>query len=223
MKTIQSIGLGFLGLLSCLVIPVHAQVNLGLDINSRYVWRGTDFGASPSMQPEISYTVGKFTVGGWAAFATNGNPAGSEIDFFASYAFETNAGNFELMVTDYTFPEDPSGKYFSASSHFVELGVGYSGTDRLPISLFTGVFVTNDDDYSIYSELGYSFMNVELSMGFTPAASALYGTNKAGIVTAGIGTSREIPLTESFSFTLNGQFLVNPYQENAYFLVGFSF
>lgn len=223
MKTIQRIGLGVLGLLACFTFTAQAQVDLSLDINSRYVWRGTDFGSSPSLQPEISYTAGNFTIGTWAAFATNGNPAGSEIDFFASYAIETGAGTFELVVTDYTFPEDPSGAYFSASSHFVELGLGYEGTEKFPISIFTGVFVTNDDDYSIYTELGYSISNLDLSLGFTPGASELYGTNKAGIVSMGLGTSREITVSDSFSFTLNGQLLINPYQENAFFLVGFSF
>ncbi|MCC5925003.1 MAG: hypothetical protein JJU41_00455 [Bacteroidetes bacterium] len=223
MKTKQRFGLGLLALLTFVALPVYAQVDLGVDINSRYVWRGTDFGSSPSIQPEISYTVGNLTIGTWAAFATNGNPAGSEIDFFASYEIETKAGSFELIVTDYTFPEDPSGQYFSVSSHFVELGVGYSGTESLPLTLFTGVFVTNDDDYSIYTELGYSFSNVDLSLGFTPGASAMYGTNKAGIVSAGLGTSREVQLSDSFSITLSGQLLFNPYQEDAYFLFGFSF
>jgi len=82
--------------------------------------------------------------------------------------------------------------------------------------------VTNDDDYSVYAELGYSISNIELSLGMTPSASAMYGTTGAGIVSAGLGTSREIVLTEMFSLTLNGSFLINPYQENAFFLVGFS-
>ena len=33
------------------------------DVASRYVWRGTDFGNSPSAQPGISYTSGSQTLG----------------------------------------------------------------------------------------------------------------------------------------------------------------
>ncbi|MCH8494306.1 MAG: hypothetical protein LAT57_01575 [Balneolales bacterium] len=223
MKRLITIGLTTCCILVCASVPVLAQVDLGVDISSRYVWRGTDFGGSPSLQPDISFTTGNFTIGTWAAFATNGNPAGSEIDFYASYAIPTNAGDFEFVVTDYTFPQDPSGNYFSSESHFVELGIGYSGTSKLPITLFTGVFVTNDDDYSIFTEIGYSISNLDLSLGFTPAASAMYGTTKAGVVSTGIGTSREVSLSESFSVTLSGNLIFNPYANDAFFLVGFSF
>jgi hypothetical protein len=205
------------------VDSVQAQVEVGLDISSRYVWRGTDFGGSPSIQPQISYTVGGLTVGGWAAMATNGNTAGSEIDFFLTYAIPTSLGDLELVVTDYTFPEGPTGAYFSSSSHFVELGAGFSGNENLPLSFFTGVFVTNDDDYSIYSELGYSVGSLDFMLGFTPAASALYATNKAGIIAAGLGSTREVKVTDYFSFGLTGTVMLNPYQQDAFFLVGISF
>jgi uncharacterized protein (TIGR02001 family) len=223
MKTKYTIALMLIFSLILTVDSVYAQVEVGVDISSRYVWRGTDFGASPSIQPEISYTVGGLTIGSWAAMATNGNPAGSEIDFFLSYAIPTSFGDLELVVTDYTFPEDPTGAYFSSSSHFIELGAGFSGNEKLPISFFTGVFVTNDDDYSIYSELGYSVGSLDLMLGFTPAASDLYDTRKAGIIAAGVGTTREIKVTDYFSFGLTGTVMFNPYQENAFFLVGISF
>lgn len=195
---------------------VHAQLDLGLDVMSRYVWRGADFGNSPSIQPDISFTSGNLTIGSWAAMATNGNPAGSEIDFYLSYAL----GNFAISVTDYTFPEDPVSNYFSSSSHFVEIGLGWEGSSTFPISISTGMFVTNDDDYSIYTELGYSIENVDLMLGFTPSASALYGTSKAGIIHTGISAYRDIKVTDGLSFTLSGSVIVNPYSNNAFFLVG---
>lgn len=222
MKNIWKIGLIGMFITTFFAMPAMAQLDLGLDVASRYVWRGTDFGASPSIQPDISYTSGGFTIGSWGAFATNGNPAGTELDFYASYAFETSAGSFELSVTDYTFPEAPTGNYFAEESHFIELGVGYSGTESFPISLSTGVFVTNDDDYSIYSEVGYSVSNVDLFFGFTPAASALYGTTKAGVINTGIGTSREIKVTDSFSFSISGSVIFNPYANDAFMLFGIS-
>jgi hypothetical protein len=203
--------------------PVFAQANLGVDIMSRYVWRGTDFGNSPSIQPDLSYTAGNFTIGSWAAIATSGNPDGSEIDWYASYDAETDAGTFSLIITDYTFPEAPTGNYFSKSSHFVETAVAYEGTEAFPVSLFTGVFVTNDDDYSIYSEIGYSAGGIDLFMGFTPAKSALYGTGKAGVINTGIGTSREIRFNDYLSFTLIGKLAINPYANDTFFLMGFSF
>lgn len=216
MKVIHKIQFALFVMLCSLISPLHAQIEIGADVMSRYVWRGTDFGNSPSIQPSLSYSAGNLTIGGWAAMATNGNPAGSEIDFYASYTL----GAFSLNVTDYTFPEAPTGNYFDAESHFVELGLAYDGSGVLPISISTGMFVTNDDDYSIYTQLGYSFSNVELFLGFTPAASALYGTQKAGVVSTGLSTSKDVQLSETFGITLKGSVVANPYSNNGFLLFG---
>jgi hypothetical protein len=89
---------------------------------SRYNWRGTDFGNSPSIQPTFSYTAGNLSVGLWGAYATNGNSAGTEIDIYASYAL----GDFTLMVTDYTFPDAGAGAFLDADGQYVEVGVSYA-------------------------------------------------------------------------------------------------
>ena len=216
MKVIHKIHFALFVIVCSLSSPLHAQIEIGADVMSRYVWRGTDFGNSPSIQPSLSYSAGNLTIGGWAAMATNGNPAGSEIDFYASYAL----GAFSVNVTDYTFPEAPSGTYFDAESHFLELGLAYDGSGVLPISISTGMFVTNDDDYSIYTQLGHSFSNVELFLGFTPAASVLYGTQKAWVVSTGLSTSKDVQLSETFSLTLKGSVVANPYSNNGFLLFG---
>ena len=51
---------------TCLAPPAQAQsVDLGADIMSRYVWRGTDFGNTAAIQPSLSFSSGGFTVGAW--------------------------------------------------------------------------------------------------------------------------------------------------------------
>lgn len=216
MKVIHKIQILLLVMLCTTITPLYAQVEIGADVMSRYVWRGTDFGNSPSIQPSLSFSTGNLTIGGWAAMATNGNPAGSEIDFYASYAL----GAFSLNLTDYTFPEAPTGNYFDAASHFVELGLAYDGSGVLPISVSTGMFVTNDDDYSIYTQFGYTFSNVELFLGFTPSASVLYGTQKAGIISTGLSASKEVQLSETFGISLKGSVVANPYANNGFLLFG---
>ncbi len=43
-----------------LVAMVQAQeVQLGADVVSRYIWRGTDFGESMSVQPGLHLSVGR--------------------------------------------------------------------------------------------------------------------------------------------------------------------
>jgi hypothetical protein len=219
LKTLLTLGIFFL----LTAQDVTAQVSLGADIVNRYVWRGADFGNSPSIQPDINYSSGGFEIGTWAAFATNGNPAGTEVDFYASYTFDTDAGSFQLMLTDYTFPQAPEGNYFQSSSHFLEGGVGYGGTEKFPVSFFTGMFFTNDDDYSIYSEIGYSFKNVDLFLGGTPAASAMYATDGPAIINTGITVSKDLEVTDLFSLGLSGSVIANPYSDNLYMLFGVGF
>lgn len=202
---------------------LFAQVTLGTDVMNRYVWRGTDFGNSPSVQPDINFSSGGFEIGAWAAFATNGNPAGTEVDLYAAYTIESTAGAFQFLLTDYTFPEDPMNSYFSSSSHFVELGFGYSGTESFPVNFFIGSFVTNDDDNSIYSRIGYEIGNVELFLGFTPSKSDLYGTTGAAILDTGFSVSKELKITNLFSLNLIGSMIANPNTDNLYFLFGFGF
>jgi hypothetical protein len=207
----------------------YSQLNVGADIVNRYVWRGTDFGNSPSIQPELSYTTGGLELGLWAAYATNGDPDGTEVDIWATYKFETDAGSFSLYATDYTFPIHHMGgdyvgseTWFDSDAHFIELGVGYSGTDGFPISVFAGLFVHNDEDNSVYIEFGYDADPVEFFLGFTPMESAVYGTTGAGIINMGLTGSRELRITETFSLGLFSTFVINPYIENMHLLFGIS-
>jgi hypothetical protein len=201
---------------------IQAQVNLNVDVMSRYVWRGADFGNSPSIQPEISFEAGGFEIGTWAAFATTGNPDGTEVDWYVSYTFETdNAGSIELIFTDYTFPVGTG--YFSSDAHFCELGIGYSGPDKFPFSISAGMFLTNDDDSSVYIELGYDTGPVDLFLGFTPAESELYGTTGAGVINLGLSTEREVQISDQFSLNLTGSVKTNPYNDTLFFVFGFGF
>ena len=44
-------------------VEVSSKLSASIDIASRYVWRGTDFGNSPSIQPGIIYTSGALSLG----------------------------------------------------------------------------------------------------------------------------------------------------------------
>ncbi len=201
---------------------VHAQVGVNLDIMSRYVWRGADFGNSPSLQPEITYTYGGLEIGTWAALATTGDPDGYEVDWFVSYTFETGAGDLSLQLTDYTFPIPGAGDYFSSEAHYLEAGVGFSGIADLPLAIFAGMFLTNDDDNSIYLELAYDSEPIGFFIGMTPTESALYGTSGPAIINTGINAGKTFRISESFEIGLSTSVILNPYAEDLFFLVGFS-
>ena len=87
-----------LGLTALFAQEEESSWGVSCDIYSRYIWRGTDFGNNPSIQPGITYTAGPVTLGAWSAWQFSGQ--GSENDLFISYS----TGSLSFTVTDYFFP-----------------------------------------------------------------------------------------------------------------------
>lgn len=65
---------------------VHAGFDLGADVVSRYIWRGTDFGNSASVQPYVSFSAGPVEVGAWSSWAVTA-PGANENDLYVSASF----------------------------------------------------------------------------------------------------------------------------------------
>jgi len=64
----------------------NSPISIGVDLMSRYVWRGTDYGSSPSIQPSLELGLGGFALGVWGAYTTN-LPGVQELDLYATYTF----------------------------------------------------------------------------------------------------------------------------------------
>jgi hypothetical protein len=209
--------MGLIGLLSS-SFNASAQVNvdMGTDLMSRYVWRGIDFGGSPSIQPYIEVSTGDFVLGAWGAYTTNASGA-QEADLYAGYAF---GDIISLTLTDYYFPEDDmSDKYFDFdNNHTLEI----SGTLTLDnFSLLAGKFFAGADNQSLYLEAGYDFGKVNL---FAGAGDKVYTSDgEFAIVNVGIGTSKEVKITEHFSLPLSSSLILNPENESLFMVVGVSF
>jgi hypothetical protein len=82
--------------------------------------------------------------------------------------------------------------------------------------------VYNDDDNSFYSEIAYPFTvkGVDLSV-FVGAGNGQYtnGGNAEGdymINNFGLSASKDVKITDSFSFGLSASAIFNPDDENAY-------
>ncbi len=153
------------------ITAVNAQespFHVGVDIWSRYVWRGTDFGSSPSVQPCIEYSTHGFTIGSWGAYTTSLNAPAQEADLYLAYTFANDM--FKVIVTDYFFPTDGGlNQYFNykngETGHYFEGGIAFNGTEKLPLKFFAGtMFYGNDLDhagdnrFSTYLELSYNPM-----------------------------------------------------------------
>lgn len=131
---------------------------IGADVVSSYVWRGTDIGDSPAIQPALSYTfpgVG-VVLGAWGSYAVcedNGNDRYKEIDLYASVP----VGPFSFTLTDYFNATNGTDtfNYDSDGPNTVEVSIGYTKDN---LSLLAAIFVAgNDYDNAKYVEAGYKF------------------------------------------------------------------
>ena len=119
------------------------DLNLGSDFMSRYVWRGVDYGQSPSIQPGMALSTSFFEFGVWGAYATNGFKT-QEVDLYLTYNI---VDAFSVTITDYFFPDEvlSSNSYFeyqvSKSGHIFELMLSFNGIDKLPVSLMSGTVI----------------------------------------------------------------------------------
>ncbi len=189
----------------------------GVDVYTNYIWRGTKLGTGPSVQPGIEFTAGGFTIGVWGDFDASGY---SEVDPYISYSFPFG---LTLGVSDYYFPSqqlfdfsDTTGSHAIELSALFEIG-GLSLSANIIPNKAPGAGSTGGD---LYFEAGYSFKSFNVFLG---AGDGWLTTDGAfNVCNIGIGTTKEIKITDTFSVPVNGQFVVNPELEQMMIVVGFS-
>jgi len=194
---------------------VYGKVGIGADVYSRYVWRGTDFGNSASVQPSMSFSAGGLEVGAWASYPITSDATSlgaNENDLYVSYAI----GDLGITLTDYYFPE--GGEVFNYSSddgfHFLEGSVSYGIGS---VSLLAGYFFSGDSDNSTYFELGYGVYEdddkgVSLTVG---AGDGMYVIEEDfNIVNVGLTVS---------AGSMSASYIINPDSETNFLFVGYSF
>ena len=211
-----------------------AQVSVGSDLVSRYVWRGYDFGESFSIQPSIAYSTSGFTVGSWASYSISADGAGAnEHDLYVSYA----RGPVEVGLTDYFFPAPPgpngvpeTASFFNydngEGAHTLEPYVAFSGTSGFPVQLYAALLAYNDPDNSVYLEASYAFsvddVDLGATVGFVPMESAFYLTDGPSFVNLGVSASKAIEITDTFSVPVSVQYVLNPEMERTFLVFGLS-
>ncbi|OFX82304.1 MAG: hypothetical protein A2W99_09635 [Bacteroidetes bacterium GWF2_33_16] len=222
---------------------------IGSDFVSRYVWRGTDFGRSPSIQPGIELSTGGFAIGYWGAFATSQITSGSfaatqETDLYLSYTFNDL---LSFTITDYFFPNDTlfNNNYYEfnedKTGHIAEVSLSFNGTEKIPFTLLVATNIwgadkrkTNGDKfYSTYVELGYSktilsdislnaFLGVNvIAPDLDKGESGFYG-DYMGVVNLGITGTKEIKVTDNFSVPFAVSVITNPQTQNIFMVLGIS-
>lgn len=217
-------------LLAAAALPPVApaqQFTISADVVSRYVWRGTDFGESASIQPALALNTGGLEIGTWASYAMNPESAdANEHDLWISYS----AGPLTAGITDYYFPNSGAGFFdFDGAgdgAHYIEPFVQLSGPPPLPLTFFAGYFAHNDPDHSVFLAASYPLtiydVDLELAVGASAVESAMYGTSGFGIVDMSLAATRELPITDQFALPISVAYILNPYAEKSFLVVGLS-
>lgn len=220
-------GLFFTGLITLVIITTSqmqaqeeskSKFSVGTDFYTNYIWRGTKFGKGPSVQPSVKFTTGGLTLGVWGSFDASGY---AETDPYISYAFPFG---LSLGFTDYYYPGLPFFETSdTAGSHAFEINAGFAKGGLTLIANYIlnkapGAASVGGDKYF---QAGYTFSDFNIFMGAGDGWHTSDG--KFDLCNLGIGTTKEIKLTENFSIPVNGQIILNPEREQLYVVVGFSF
>ncbi|WP_430814586.1 TorF family putative porin [Carboxylicivirga sp. RSCT41] len=203
--------------------------SVSADLVSRYVFRGVDYGNSPAFQPTIEYSKGGFSIGAWGSYAFASSSAGAdafqEADLYASYGFDFG---LSVGITDYYYP---GSSWFELedeiSSHAIELNLGYDiGNFSLAgnVALNDSRAGAGEENGVLYFEAGYVFKDFNVFVGGGDGWHVVSGEKgDFQIVNIGIGTEKEIKITETFSIPMFGMVFVNPNSELYDIVVGISF
>lgn len=230
----------FTGIASFAQEEKESPFNTGVDLMSRYVWRGADYGRSPSIQPKCEFKKGGFIIGSWGAFSTN-LPGNQEVDVYLSYTFFKE--KISVYFTDYFVADEAQNNYNyfeyndTLTAHVYEISATFNGTEKLPLSLLLAANIYGADarktdgkiQHSTYAEIGYKFKYIKVFAGFNivqpnrgMGESGYYG-NYVGFVNIGCTASKEIKITDHYSLPLSVSFITNPQTEKVFLVAGVSF
>jgi len=188
-------------------------LDIGADVVSRYVWRGTQFGDGIAVQPWLSYSFPGIgvEVGAWGSYDLSDDDA-SEADLYVTVPL---GDNFSFTVTDYFFPSGGFDDYFNwdeDGSHTIELSAGFEASN---FSLLAAINVLgNDTENSKYFEAGYNFYDKDdySASLFVGGGDEVYTTDgEFDIVNVGLTVSKDI-------FTAS--YIINPDLETSFLVVG---
>ena len=223
-----------------------SSFDTGVDIYSSYIWRGAKFGSGPAFQPYVEFSTGGFALGAWGSVNSSADES-LEMDLYASYS----AGPVSFTLTDYYFGGDwteyktmhylePSLGLSAGNFSFTAAYMLLPGTDAMaevvgspamvdPVTgeitpAVEGMDAVESTSFGssgdTYLEAAYSFSSFDLTLG---AGDGQYTSDgEFSICNIGIGTSKEVKLTESFSLPVSGAVILNPSTGGFFITVGIS-
>lgn len=192
-------------------LPLNMEVTLA----TRNIWRGLDYGSSPSIQGNLAWSKEFFEVGACGTTTLNGRKEGygTWLELYATAKYR----GFSVTVDDYFFfnASDSLNTYFDwkqpSTQHFIESRIKWD-SDKLDLMAGYAFYKNSmDKTKGVYLEAEYApFRNFSIIMGGLTGASWLSFYDNAGITTLGISGKRELNMGPRFSPVLKTSLLFNP-------------
>ena len=207
---------------------VSDSSNFSIDVDfgaaSRNIWRGLDYGASPSIWGDFYGSFKNFSLGAMATTTTNGSKLqyGTWLELYAGYEFK----NFSLIVDDYFFfnAVDSANNYFDYSpnntQHLVEARLEYEN-DFLEAMVGYVVYSNRaDNSNGVYIEATYKASDkISFTAGYLTASQWLSFYEAGGITTLGVNGHRKLNVLKR-ELPLKASLIFNPNYKSASPLVG---
>ena len=231
----------FLLLLSFVAITINAEEKLkkspfsaSLELSTKYMWRGIEYGTAPTVFPMIGYNTHGFNAFAMGGYAINGSH--QEVDLGVSYT----AKEFTVGVSDYYYPSSVGEKdgYFKLSNretgHWVEAYATWAGT-KIPLWVTVSTYIfgadKNEDGkqmYSSYAEVGYTHSftddnNISLCVGAN-LNKGFYTNNESGFNVVNVNAKYSTAFKfGSFKLPVSASYVLNPYKNKSYFTMSLYF
>lgn len=205
--------------------PLSVQIEL----SSRYLWRGLEYGNAPTLFPSLQYSTSNFNFSIAGAYAFNNSHR--EVDLSVSYCYK----NWTLSLSDYYFHTDNNehDHYFnwanSSTKHSVECCLNYE-FPHFPLRLLWSTYIYGNDKkedfqaYSSYTEICYTHHLKNGYMSLTCGASikkgfytsyqkdfALCNISLAYLTDLKVGQLSQLPVKFSY--------IINPYLNKSFITI----
>lgn len=206
-----------------------SHFSAGLELQTKYVWRGIEYGTAPTIFPTLSYSIEGFSVYGMGGYAWNGSHA--EVDMGVSYS----RWGITLGINDYYYPTSvgETDHYFNykgkETGHWFEGTLTYS-PEIIPVwatlsTYFAGADKRPDSGkqaWSTYAEIGGSYdfkydMHISLAVG-AALNKSFYNDYEHGFSVCNVNLRYGKDFTAgAFTFPLGVSFVINPFKNKTYF------
>ena len=151
------------------------------------------------------------------------------MDFYLSYELK----GFTASLSDYWWNGEGASYFKNAGSHHLEAGLGYTFSEKFPLTLEVNTMLSGDEDkdeagrkyYSTYISASFPFsvrnINCEAGIGITPR-KGIY-SDKFEVVVISAKASKKLHLSADYALPVFAELIFSPAQDNAFLVFGIRF